>query len=1265
MALAIKTIEISDFSGGITENALQGPTNKSYKIENFFITVDHKLQMRPGIVINDLNNPVLQSANNSRVGDMFTFINETILMGRNDRNIYYQNVNSSAAWTAIQGFGTGEALQGGTHRSQINYSEFQRQIYFAGDDGPGGRGIKPSKIYRNSSNTWVAKTAGLPRSWSQGPYNQTSLLAACCNLANNLKSCMMSHMSDYGSGTFAMHQAFDSTDYNLLNAAANAVDQASLFNLVGVLNTAFVAHSQDANSQVLRGTFTTTPPVYHWNTAQVSNLGTTFWAGGTFGYTPAKGPNIIPANTSTPSVQGQNNTANQITALQTAAAQLDNLYTAYNWHRLGFLNHSFTNDYSVMNRYGPSVSKIGRYSIGNTYPTITPDWTDFINYVNTIAALLQLHLSNNNITLLSAHSQPVPQMYQVNIPNATDLDSAFLLIYWMRSVYDLHINDALTSAYTNITFTGNATTSLSAVDTSAGAVTLPVGSYIFSTGSGIGAFVGNGISGNFVAQVVSSGSGTAVLDRVAKTGSGVAGQYSLSHFHVNTGQNVTAGSTLTSTTSSPVGSSEQLATSNTSIGNYLSGNSNTQQFDINSWITLSQELLLCLAQHNFQTNSHNAQAPLWATLFASTLKNFIVPSASTVSYAFYLSDNYQVENNGIYYQANSNPIFSDSIQVAVSYPQNYVIPTTNSLLFPAATVTTTRYNTISNIYNLINTNETNYDTTNANINIYRTVNTGQVFYQVTQQANGVTTYADGTNDTITSNNVTALNTNTQIYTNGGIVGYDDPPIAKYCEIVNGVVYWGWITDTGQDFPQRVRQGVQFAPDAAPSNFYNDLEDEITGMGRARSNLVVFCKNSIYRMGGGFSPQGQGALIHERISDAIGCINSKSIVKTEVGLFFAGSDGFYYTDGFQIIKISLEIDKTYLAFTSTPQQKVGIYGAYDRLTRRVWWAVREDQTALENNVAYVFYLDYGIKPSGSFTTVRNPSNFSPSSMAFVNGVLYIGDSRGYVLRMDSKTKWDHTITPGTSPSLWQWQSVPYNWTSCAIDCGTTGKRKYFTKVHLVGNNSGNVAAQINSIRDLQNDQPFAMRPINYQENKTWGSATDVWGKSTDVWAYKSKMDLWRRFNSNSSRSDFMQFQFTPVKNLAVYASGNVGMSQNFPVDAYATVNATTKTATLVTPTGYSSIIWPRDVVGYTVSFQTDNYVNAYLITAVSGNQITYSDASGTSASGTWPWVVRGQKKEQAPTITSFTAYYTELGEKFQKYPGKSIASGAGNMGENPS
>lgn len=1242
-------LEIKDFAGGISDNIVLGATNRSQYLDNFFITNDHKIEERYAFLPIDNTNYLLPSGN-QRVNSMFAFISESILMANSARHIYYLNPN----WTEVTGIGGNEALSGGDINSQVGYAEFQKLIYLTSDGINGIRGIQPSKIYKNSTGVWTAKTAGLPRSYYQtGTYTNNGLLASCISLANALRTSMLSHMNDVGNvGNGGLHPALDTADIAILNAAPLATNQTSLFTLIGALNSAFATHTFDATKQ---GGFPTLVPSFHYSNANLALTGI-----------PARGPHIQPTNNSTPTIVANPQDSDVTAALTTCAAQLDNLYTIFNFHRLSWFGHSINNDPAIFDRYKPTVGKIGRVNVGKTYPIITPDWTDFFTFCNTINSLLSYHLSG---VLGRANTQNVLFKHLVNVPRATDLDSAFLLIYWMRAVYDYHIQDASFPIYTDLTISSTAATT--GLQTITSSTVMQQGNWIYSSGG----FVATDNSSSDVALVISASGTSVTIDRKTSSNlSSAASQMSASFYHGNfSSQGVLATATV-----SPVSTVEKLSTANTSIGSILTGNSNTQQYDINSWITLATELFYCLFAHSTQVVSHPNLGFIWSQQFiAGQLYGFYIPKAETAAYAFYYSDQYTVDTNGIQYLVQSNPVFSDSLQVTTSYPVGYQIPTQNSAVYPSTSVVTTRSNKISQLPVLANTNETNYDTSNVKLNIARTTDGGTTFYIAGFVNNGVTTYTDSVNDTISIQSNPALNTNALLYTSGGVVGNDQPPQAKYIEIVNNVVYYGSITDTGQDFPQRIRQALPFAPDHAPATFFDDMDEAITGLARARSNLVVFCQNSIYRESGGFNTVGQGALTHERISDTTGCLNYKSIVKTEIGIFFAGNDGFYYTDGFQIIKISLELDKTYKRLTSSTNQRRSITGAYDKITRRIWWSMKNSSTDTENNISYVFYLDFGVKPSGVFSTISNGiyqtqsglNNYQPASVVFMNGTAYIGDGRGYILFSDQDNKSDAFIDTTQVAANWITRYIPFNWTTAAMDAGSVFMKKYLTRLHVVGKNVGNETIQVSAIRDMNFDSDGIklMSIINYTDNMTWGDARVIWNNPAqdpkEVWNPQGKLDAWRRFPQTSLRADVFQLQFMPNKS-AVYS-----VDGNYPTGSNAVVDATLKTATIQTPTGYSAILWPLDVVGMVIAFQTDKYTNEFTITALNAGatKITYSDPTNLSVtnSGGIKWVIRGYKKNQRAYISSAIIHYELTGDNNPSYPGATAGSGYGNANENNS
>lgn len=191
---------------------------------------------------------------------------------------------------------------------------------------------------------------------------------------------------------------------------------------------------------------------------------------------------------------------------------------------------------------------------------------------------------------------------------------------------------------------------------------------------------------------------------------------------------------------------------------------------------------------------------------------------------------------------------------------------------------------------------------------------------------------------------------------------------------------------------------------------------------------------------------------------------------------------------------------------------------------------------------------------------------------------------------------------------------------------------------------------------------------------WGTPTCVWddpvtGPQTQ-WNNFGPMDLWRRMPRTSLRSDFFQLQMVPAY-LAVYSS-----SQSvWPVGALAKIadgDATTKIVTILTPAGYTSIVWPNDVVGYELALSIDNYTAKYPITVRAGgadqNKIIISDPSNVlpiDLVTVYQWEIWGYKKEQRTTLTSYLINFTFYGDQVQGFPGRFTTSGPGNSGENPS
>lgn len=1275
--IQMKPLEITDFSGGITDTILQGDPRRYAKADNFFITNDKKLLERWSIQPLFSTSPWLERG--YRVNGLYSVVNDSFVMAQTGRSMYVYNP-FTPAMTPINGVASNQPIQGGDLNSQNTYSEFQRKLYFTNDSL-----IRPSKIYQNTSDVWIAKTAGLPQSWVSGNYTEDGLLTACINLANDLRAKFILHMSNAENLTWngipdnaggALHANLDKWGLSYLEAqdfsdlvavgatsqipvpvptpAPNATDQATLFTLVGALNLAYTRHNTDAKLLIETGS-----PAVHWDHRLPMGF-QIFLGGGTL--TPG-GPyadidNAVPDS------------------LEEAAAMLDDLHQKYNWHRKGVFVHSYFNDYTTINQYPLSVSKIGRISMGNTYPTITPDYSDLLGYLVNLSDMYARHIFNNFST--SYHKITNTSQFgfdlAMNLPSPTDLDEMYLTIYWLRSLYYLHNVDAnfVDAIHVNYTTTAGSpnVTGITRVDTGASVTAQGNGwDYLTTRARASGGSLLQNMANSqdaynarTTAAILSSGAGTAVLDRNALTSGSSVGQISTSFYHSATNGLPGLQREFISTTLSINSTSNSLANPPSSIGQ------NTE-----SWLVLANDLLTALSSHMQDDDIHQRDV---ANLYRNFILGlpasnpFFVPDTASYVYAFYFSDTYTVGYNGLEYATLGNPIFSDSIEAAISYPVGYTLPTVvGSEEFDVIynKVVTTRGNLISNLPVLTNDANTNYDLSNVRLNIFRSTDGGKTFWKLTDVANGTLTYLDTVNDTIPGAGETALTSRETMYTTGGIVGYDQPPVCKYTHILNGTTYYAAGLDGDQYFPGRIWQSVPFAPDAVPATFFLDLDDSVTGLSSTRNVLVAFCERSIFRVFGGFNQLGQGSMQYERISDEMGCVNAKSIVQTEVGVFFAGTDGFYYTDGYQIIKISLEIDQTYQKLTQTPEQRRAIYGDYDKATRTIHWSVRANSADTDNSKVYVFYLDFGVKPSGVFTPYTGRENsFRPSSLVFNKGTAIFGHELGFLMKSDPWNK--HDLKPDTALAVANWRRlvIPYDFTMLAIDMGTTFNRKYLTKAHFIGENHGNMSIQPYVIRDLdqtgQGRVPMAQ--INYVGNCWWGNPTFVWGDPNFKWGTRGKMDLWRRFPRNTLRSDFIQLQLVPNENAVVYAS-----SVDFPEFTAALVNISggTGTVTLSVPAAYTGCPWPLDIIDLEIAFEYDDYTTRFPIvsfTSVARTTINVTDSTSSTVSGTMAWQIMGVKKQQRVSLTSMVIHFGYLGDENESYPGNASNSGPGNGGANP-
>jgi hypothetical protein len=537
----------------------------------------------------------------------------------------------------------------------------------------------------------------------------------------------------------------------------------------------------------------------------------------------------------------------------------------------------------------------------------------------------------------------------------------------------------------------------------------------------------------------------------------------------------------------------------------------------------------------------------------------------------------------------------------------------------------------SDIPVLANTIETNFDVTNIKIDIYRTVNNGTVFYKIATINNGQTTYKDNTPDSTPTTDIT---TNEVLYTTGGVVANDRPPRCLTVHVKNDTAYYGNVIYGSEHINFRFMQSIPGDIDSVPESFYGDIDDEIICISSTKSNVVLLCRNnSVYRVDGEYDALGRGGTLTERISDTANCISPQCAVQALDGVFWLGTDGAYFTDGFRVQKLNTDYDKTYKSFITNNSGQVldsrnfKVQGKYDKKKNRVWWTFQRNDS-LDTDFCYILDLNWGISDKCTFTTASGTS-FYPTAIEFYNGELIRCDSRGYVLLHQDNLFVDPKIDITRPPASWYDETIIYQMETIAFNFGTSATRKYVTKVNVSCETTTNLGLQIISNND-DNKKIGDLSPIRYRGNILWGDPDVYWGDLSLEWNKQGLLHETRRMPAQSLRCNFKSIKLTNAK-VAIISSDLIGT---------ASINANAKTVTLTNTTTYD---WPSRSVGYFIAFEYDNFTKEYEIILRTGDVLIYNDFYSTSQSGTnQKWILRGYAKGEVLNLLNMSIIYEMSG-----------------------
>jgi hypothetical protein len=537
------------------------------------------------------------------------------------------------------------------------------------------------------------------------------------------------------------------------------------------------------------------------------------------------------------------------------------------------------------------------------------------------------------------------------------------------------------------------------------------------------------------------------------------------------------------------------------------------------------------------------------------------------------------------------------------------------------------------VYELLNTTETNFDESKMLIDIYRTTNNGTNYYFLTTVPYGTISYSDTTSDE-------DLTLREPLYTNGGVVANDLPPKCRSIHIRNDIAYYGGIL--GQSY--RLLQAVPGDIDSVPETFYVDVDDEIVAVSSTKNNVIILCKEKVYRVDGIFDELGRGGMVVERISDTAGCIGVNTPVQALDGVMWLGKEAVYFTDGFRVIKLNQDYDKTYKSFTDFDSRNVKYQGKYDNKKNRVWWTV-QDEDASDLNKCYVLDLNWGIRENSTFTTVTGDS-FAPSAIEFINGNMVRCDVNGYVLYHQDTLFTDPKIGSAASVLDWRDEVIVYNLETSSYNFGTSAVRKYVTQANVTCESTTNLSLRIVSNND--DDRIVAdLLPIRSRGKILWGEPDVYWGDYTLDWNKQGLIHEKRLMPAKSLRCNYKSLKFTNA-HVAIVSSDIIGN---------ASVNATLKQATL----NISNSKWLTKSVGYFIAFE-DDFTKEYEITGLSGDEkiITYSDPLGTSLNGSnKQWVIRGRPLGEVLNLLNLSLIYDIAGPSQGAYK----VSNSGEAGTN--
>lgn len=1297
----MKPISFTEFDGGITDKDVPGRTNRYSICDNLLIDADKKLLQRDGFDI--YSSTAYQLGAAERVARLVNFDSNSEVLAFQNKKAY---AITAGAWAEVTGPGGGSsttrAFNTNSADSLIEETQWQHHLYLASNSGD-----PVVKMYRDSGNTMRLRTAGLPEfvngDSASSHYQITPTdggLADAITLVNDIRSKMISHFGANGAtagtpnNSSTGHHVADgggvlAAQATSASATTAATTLASLITLLNSLRSLYSAHVADAQiedqspSPNASSTAVSPKRQYHMKPASGYNAYDPFIAYVSGTANTGNQPLYKYRHYLNFTLADETYTIPSTATIAKILPYVNDLRDKWNWHTYASMTHfnaaywQGSNNFTYLGSHATAVARVTAY----TWANITPNYGPFIQYVQDLYGEFAAHCGNG--MHVEVDSVWIPPAGIDTTPD--DLWEAITLLGWVAHGVTYHALEADTTFCAN----GLLGDEQRQADSTSGGPNLTLG---------VGGFTTDKYKYMRVMPLVGV-TGAYLWTMHAATTRGTL-------YNITASNNATPCVITTANNFSTTYAAKQfvLSSRHYHLGYYasqlfdpydLASDWDDVDFTFKSASSLqglsdiAARIALYLKNHTVNLLTQNPVSGASVVKINSKKYNTYSNSLATASatgYNIVIHDfpgnaSYTALNTAtetaIYLQTNTALSAANTVATQKSQDRFDTAPTAASFNYKAVfkydyTVGTKSFTdrsapseainaigfvnedsggstelgkyaaTLANIYafsNAANENFAHTDTANFRKEIYRTLANGTRYYKCDIDdtggdiTNATTSFSDYTTDTYLVDQL-------ELYSNGGAPENNRPPAATSVHVLKNVMYYV--------YGNKVYQSIPGDPDSVPSDFYEEFEEDVVAVSSTRSVAVAFTADRVSRIVGGFDDLGRGALDHDVIFDRTGTISAQSVVKADNGIFFAGKDGFYFTDGYQVMRVT-DLETTFRQYTNTSAKRSKIQGVYDNVSKRVYWTVQTGNGSYADKI-WVLDLQFGIKPDTTpITTLSKTSGFNPTALTYFNGQIYYGDGDGYVWVQTRGRNIDLVKNTGVAASLWDAETVRWDWKTCNYDFGTEAMRKEFLQTGIQFDmQSTNVSAQL--VSDADKGRITSNLPVIRSRKLTdWGDSKLDWISTVYPAKAGNLVDEWRPFKGDGS----LRSNYRAIEAKTAYCV--IVKSDDMGTVTIANVAGNVWSVTLTSLVATRK--WPLYSVGYYVKINSVEYP----VTVRTSDSVIRIDATGlTAPSAGVPtsWELWGYPKNERVKICSFNVW-ADLIDAQQSHSNGPVTTGGQN------